>query len=165
MQDLTGIRGGNVALNVYDLLSGHLHLQSEILVQIGEREYDYETRTWQEVGLHATTALQCSDTFFWGSADAEEVTAETLPVLEQVVADLAPLRAAANAAGEAKRARFFEYAVSDLYASRIRGMRPQGAVYTRRYSSIPEVWPMFDAAGPEREVGFGNPIASPDSEC
>jgi hypothetical protein len=47
----------------------------------------------------------------------------------------------------------------DLFVCRERKMRPQGAVYPedRRF------WPLFDACGPEREVGLGNPHASPEA--
>lgn len=43
---------------------------------------------------------------------------------------------------------------ADLFAAKVRGMRPQGACYTY-YPK--ELWIEFDQAGPEREIGFGNP--------
>lgn len=43
---------------------------------------------------------------------------------------------------------------SSLFACRSRKMRPQGACYPDDH---PELWPLFDACGPEREVGMGNP--------
>lgn len=48
----------------------------------------------------------------------------------------------------------FQGVFCDLFAARVRGMRPQGAAYT---FYPPETWPLFDACGPEREIGFGNP--------
>lgn len=46
--------------------------------------------------------------------------------------------------------------LTDLYAARVRHERPQGACY----AAYPrQLWPMFDAVGPEREVGIGNPYA------
>jgi hypothetical protein len=40
-----------------------------------------------------------------------------------------------------------------LYACRRKHMRPQGA----SYPSDKELWPLFDACGPEREISLGNP--------
>lgn len=46
--------------------------------------------------------------------------------------------------------------VANLFACKVMRMRPQGAAY----SYIPEdLWDLFDEAGPERAVGFGNPSA------
>ena len=41
-----------------------------------------------------------------------------------------------------------------LHCARKNGMRPQGAAYHR---SAKEIWHLFDACGPERETGIGNP--------
>jgi hypothetical protein len=84
----------------------------------------------------------CSDDFFWGSADGERVTSESLSQLEQAFKDC-------------------EKAVPDfgplygnmLYAARRRKMRPQGAAYPE-YKAL---WPLFDACGPERKIELGNP--------
>lgn len=44
--------------------------------------------------------------------------------------------------------------ISLLFSARSRGMRPQGAYY----KLFPrDTWELFDACGPEREVGVGNP--------
>jgi len=84
--------------------------------------------------------IDCSDLFFWGMAEGEDIELEA-----------------------------FNQAVDDcngnlpvgslLYCARQREMRPQGAYY----SYFPEeLWELFDACGPEREVGFGNPYAPGD---
>lgn len=89
-------------------------------------------------------AAICSDAFWWATADAEKITLETLPELEQAFVDTE----AACTAGEV-------YA-GMLYAARRRKMRPQGAAYPEER----ELWPLFDACGPERPIdkgGFGNP--------
>lgn len=52
------------------------------------------------------------------------------------------------------RNEFYGSYALDLYSCRIEGMRPQGAVYRHNKK---ELWPLFDACGPEREVGLGNP--------
>lgn len=98
---------------------------------------------WRVEGSQIYFAANVSDVFAWGGADAEDITPERLPLLEQAYADL-------KAVGS-------EEYMPDLYAARIRGMRPQGAAYpkTRRAQAL------FDACGPEREIGLGNPKRPP----
>jgi len=82
--------------------------------------------------------INCNDLFMWASADGEPITEETMPLFRKAYDDC---NQDANIAGQ-------------LYCSRIKQMRPQGACY----SSIPKnLWHLFDACGPERETGFGNP--------
>lgn len=80
--------------------------------------------------------IVCSDLFAWALADLEKVTPEDFPefkkALEDAGGDDGPL----------------------LYCCRKRGMRPQGAFYNHFDK---ENWPLFDACGPERETGIGNP--------
>lgn len=92
-----------------------------------------------------TFLLNMNDVFAWACADAEELTLENLPVFEQAVKDCME----ACDVGEA-------YA-PNLFAARIRKMRPQGAAYP----PDKELWPLFDAAGPVREIGLGNPYGHP----
>ncbi|MER6492651.1 hypothetical protein [Streptomyces griseorubiginosus] len=89
-----------------------------------------------------------SDVFAWGGADCEPITPETLPVLEQALADLRAIGA--------------EDFVADLYAARLRQMRPQGAAYpSGTHKAWREVSALYDACGPERELGLGNPKPAP----
>lgn len=82
--------------------------------------------------------VNCRDLFLWGTADSEELTEETLPEFEQALTDAAET-----------------YRGPDLYCARRRKMRPQGACY----KNIPKnLWPLFDACGPVRDVGIGNPL-------
>ena len=84
----------------------------------------------------------CNDLFYWAVADAEHITEETLQDFNKAIDDCA---------GNKDLGAW-------LYCSRIRKMRPQGAAY----SYIPEeLWPLFDACGPERPTdssAFGNPF-------
>lgn len=80
----------------------------------------------------------CSDVFFWGSADSETITEETFPDF---------LKAVDDCKGSKEIGAW-------LYCARIRKERPQGAAYT---FIAKDLWPLFDACGPEREVEFGNP--------
>lgn len=104
---------------------------------------------WRTDGEYApvTFFVNCNDVFCWGCADGEDVTPANLGVLEQAIADCEAIDAVVGSC----------YAV-DLFASRVRGMRPQGCCYPddRRF------WPLLDAAGPVREVGIGNPY-TPES--
>lgn len=101
-----------------------------------------------EVRLYANV----SDVFAWGGADAEEITPATLPALEQAYADLKAVEA--------------EEFTAELYAARRRGMRPQGAAYpSKTHESWRQVSALYDACGPERGLGLGNPKAAPAHEA
>lgn len=88
-------------------------------------------------------AVDVSDVFGWGGSDAEDVTPEHLPVLEQAWRDCKAVDAD-------------EWTV-ELYAARVRGMRPQGAAYPTEAA----IAALFDACGPERPTGLGNPRKPP----
>lgn len=90
----------------------------------------------------------CNDTFWWATADCEQITPENFEILETAFADLDKIGGLV-AAGQATR----------LFAARIRKMRPQGAVY--KYLDK-ELWPLFNACGPERTPSWGNPNALPE---
>ena len=93
--------------------------------------------------------INCNDLFWWATADAEEVTPANIQTLRQAFAD-------ARAAS-----KYGHIWAGELFAARSRGMRPQNAAYPK---DDPEMWPLFDAAGPEREPDkkpFGNPHQHP----
>lgn len=90
-----------------------------------------------------TFFVHCNDLFTWGSADCEDVTPENIALLDQSYTDCR------------------KYG-SDLFCARVRKMRPQGAVYSMIDK---EYWPLFDACGPERPKGFGNPYAQGEKEA
>lgn len=80
--------------------------------------------------------INCNDLFFWGCADLEPITESTFPELKQALDD----------AGDGDGPY--------LYCARRRKMRPQGATYTWFDKKNIK---LFNACGPEREIGFGNP--------
>ena len=80
--------------------------------------------------------VNCNDAFYWACADCEPITAESLPDFRKALEDS-------------------EYDGPLLYVARRRQMRPQGAMY--KYLERKD-WPLFDACGPKREAGFGNPV-------
>lgn len=90
-----------------------------------------------------TLLVNCNDLFFWGCSDCEEVTPENISILEQAVKDVEAITGSQRHADQ-------------VFCCRVRGMRPQGACYDERYFPKP-IWPLFDAAGPERKTGLGNP--------
>ena len=84
--------------------------------------------------------ILCSDTFAWGVADLEPIeTLDDVDLLNQSCLDVGPIPIYGT----------------DLYCARKRNMRPQGACY-KCYNK--EHWPLFDACGPVREIGFSNPV-------
>jgi hypothetical protein len=94
--------------------------------------------------IHASVNI--SDVFWWGGADAEDVTPETLPALERAYTDLRAIHPTAD------------MYTAELYAARLRGMRPQGAAYPKERAATQA---LFDACGPERPTGLGNPHRPP----
>jgi hypothetical protein len=100
-----------------------------------------------ETGLHFSA--ECSDVFFWAYADLESITPATIDLLEQTRQDLL------DATGGDHRALV---ELADLYAARVRKMRPQGALMRH---VLPSLWPLYEACGPERAVEFGNPSPWP----
>lgn len=101
---------------------------------------------WHVERHRVVFSADVSDVFAWGGADAEEITPSNLPVLEQAYADLKAVCAEEHAA--------------DLFAARVRRMRPQGAAYP---TALP-AQRLFDACGPQRPPGLGNPKAAPRSD-
>ncbi len=112
----------------------------EELLSFAAKHEVYDELHWNE---DLTVAVRCNDVFWWATADAEELTADTLDIFKQAVIDSGSLCGPI------------------LYCSRQRKMRPQGAFYK---CIATEYWPLLDACGPEREADtepFGNPTAQP----
>ena len=109
----------------------------DLLRLLGKEElYD---AVWWTADLHFFVG--CNDVFGYACADAEEITPEQLPLLRQAIADA---KEADNVVGSCYGCL--------LFAARVRGMRPLKASYPREQ----KLWPLFDACGPEREIGFWN---------
>lgn len=96
--------------------------------------------------------VNCNDIFWWGTGDAEDITAENVAVLEQCKRDIGEI-----VGGLTRRADVWCW-TGVLFCARVRGMRPQGAVY--KY--VPrELWPLLDGAGEARVVDALNPYERP----
>ena len=96
-----------------------------------------ENEEWESLFWHTDLnfLMNCNDMFYWGCADAEDITNESLDELARAFQDSEDHGAA-------------------LYCARQRGMRPQGAFYSYVDESD---WRLFHACGPHRETGPGNP--------
>ncbi len=99
---------------------------------------------WRVDGDYApvTFMVQCSDVFWWGTADSEQINPEDLDALEAAFRD---------ASAACKNGDVY---APELFCARKRGMRPQGAFYKGMNEAL---WPLFHACGAERETGLGNP--------
>ena len=107
-----------------------------------------------------TISVICSDIFVWGCADLEDIEGpDDLELLRQSMKDVQEVGGRTASHGP------------ELYCSRKRQMRPQGAFY--KYLDVydykkdqprelnkeatQKLHDLFNAAGPEREVESGNP--------
>ncbi|MFI5831038.1 hypothetical protein ACIA6C_27955 [Streptomyces sp. NPDC051578] len=115
----------------------------EVLTIFAKAE-SHDTLLWWAKGDSIELWANVSDIFDWGSADAEAITPDRLPILQQALADL--IEAGSTAW------------LAELYAARIRGMRPQGAAYP----AAPGVQALLNACGPARATGLGNPKPIPE---
>ena len=82
-----------------------------------------------------TFLVKCNDLFYWATADAEEVTVDSLPALQQAIEECLAIDPTLGA-----------LVGVNLYAARRRQIRPQNCCYPE----CKELWPLFDAAGLER---------------
>lgn len=93
---------------------------------------------WRVDGEYApiTFLLDCSDTFHWATADCEPLTEHNIHILEKAVADIRAISPSDV------------YWAPELFAARVRRMRPMQAAYPRN----PALRPLFDTCGPPRDV-------------
>lgn len=108
---------------------------------------DHASWFWRMDGNRVKLFANCSDIFDWGCADGEEITPENIGQLRAAYADC---KAVEGYVGTCYGA--------ELFCARVRQMRPQGAYYE---GMSPAIAALFDACGPLREVGLGNPKKHP----
>jgi hypothetical protein len=104
-----------------------------------EKADDFESLMWRvTLKPYCVTEIKmfagCSDFFHLATADAEEITADDLPLVEQCVADL-------GGTGE-------EFYLAELFAARKRKMRPLRSAYK---GMAPAVAALFDGCSTEEE--------------
>jgi hypothetical protein len=107
---------------------------------------DRDELLWSIKDNEVSFSAECSDAFWWGCADAEDITPENIGRLEVAIADA---QAATGTTGWGTPSE----AVL-LFVARERKLRPQGAMYEHIDAKL---WPLFDAAGPERVTGPEDP--------
>jgi len=108
--------------------------------------------------IDALDDCECSDEVFWSQRRCYVPLNDVFHWAVSDVEDLAASNAAdfVQAHQDCKEAKAYGFG-SMLFACRVRKMRPQGAYYKH----IPrEVWPLFDACGPERPAGPLNPVGT-----
>lgn len=104
-------------------------------------EYDIASSLYWNADLEF--CIICSDLFAWGRTDCEAIESEN---------DIDLLIKSCEDCG---------LNGPELYCARKRKRRPHGAYYQYFDASV---LPLFDACGPYREVGLGNPYASGKDE-
>jgi hypothetical protein len=113
--------------------------EAAAVLSVFERADDYESLMWRvdmrpapEPGVKLFAL--CNDVFFWATADAEEIAAADLALLEACLADLAKARE--------------PYYLAELFAARKRKLRPQKPVYKGMNEATAA---LFDACCTEEE--------------
>ena len=102
-----------------------------------------EELRWRVDGDGLVFSVDCSDTFYWGTADGEDIAEADLPDLHRAVAD-------------ARGCPGGEDLWASLWCARRRGMRPMAAFYRQVLGDPPDselpgtLAVLFDAAGPAR---------------
>lgn len=85
---------------------------------------------WNVSGTSIKFFVNCSDVFWWATADLEEVTAENIGILKQAYEDAGDIYG------------------GDLFAARVRKLRPQQPYWSRIQDE--RIQAFFLAVGPER---------------
>ena len=93
--------------------------------------------SWRMDGEYAPIRfyINCGDLFYWATADAEDLTPDNITIMEQAIEDCKKL------------VLWGTIYADSLFAARVRKMRPQKPAYPKNH---PELWPLYDACGPER---------------
>ena len=102
-------------------------------------DYTYQIHTWNGT---IYLSINDSDLFAWGYYGEYYLAPSDIDALRQTYVD-----------SEKVLPRFGSIHAPRLFCCRKSKWRPQGAAYPDEK----ELWPLFDACGPEREVGLGNP--------
>lgn len=125
-------------------------------------EHDSTDSVWWRVDEDGVRFLiNCNDLFYWASADCEEITPDNFTVLATAISDC---QKALRASADPKISDDIYVKVYGfhngliLFCARVRNERLQGAAYPKEK----ELWPLFDACGPARPIGIGNPYKDPD---
>ncbi len=122
------------------------------------RYLEHQSLEWQydvvtELDGSIVIYYLCNDLFFWGCSDSEQIRPEDIPDIKQAFKDVDD--------AEPKMCKWdLGMIAMPLWVSRKRKMRPQGCCYPKQK----QLWPLFDACGPERESGAGCSNKRPEGE-
>lgn len=119
--------------------------------------YERHGLWWRKVGDDPALRMfvECSDFFAWGCSDVEALEDTTVPVFIESLADAEAATTQVTPGWDGPEGAL-------LFCARNRQMRPQGAYYPYLHSAT---WPLFDAAGPARAIGLGDPVARPSMKA
>lgn len=131
-------------MNLHRLDRLHFLEQALSLFGYGEGQCDPAYLRWHVGAAGAELSVDCGDVFDWGGSDREDLTPDNVHVLTRSLKEC-------HALGHAD-------AGATLFCARVGKLRPQGALYDLL---DPSLWPLFDACGPPRQVGIGNPRKHP----
>ena len=108
-----------------------------------------ESLWWRTDGLYApvTFMVNCSDTFFWGTADSEHLTPENISILEEAVRVCVLLEQTCTDPNNTRHRHASRFYATVLFCAKIRNMRPVRSAYPADFS---EISALYDACGPER---------------
>lgn len=99
---------------------------------------DTEDLWWRDDNGVLSFYVRCSDTYWWATADLEDVGPEDLAALRQAKADLAS-------------DKDHSFLWPTLWVSRKRSLRPMRAWYRALGLENSQAQVLFDACGPERD--------------
>lgn len=127
-----------------------MNKKMEFLMKVLKLFADYELQGqlhWEceEEDDPISLSVNCNDLFWWGSGDSEDITPENIQVLEDSIKDCKKIKHSMVGHG------------IELFAARVRKMRPQGCCYPDRFPENKKLWPLLDACGPKRKIDSGNP--------
>lgn len=128
---------------------------TEVLHFFGEEHDQHWDLWWRVWDGEVRFFVNCNDLFCWACADSEDITPENFPMLRQCFDDVRALYPK-----HSLDYRFPKEALN-LFCARMRKERPQGAAYPKNR----DLWPLFDACGPEREIDQGNPYKPGEREA
>lgn len=111
------------------------------ILRVLELTQESEDLTWLVKDGRARFFVSCNDLFFWACADGEEITPDNVELFAQAIADCRSIE------------RSLEEWGGNLFACRVRKMRPQRPAYPQNETNDPDIAKLialFDACGPER---------------
>lgn len=131
----------SLVLDVIRLLAPYDIGRDQIFYGWSDRRWDSSLQSAVPTEPRYSMSIECSDEFWWASADAEAVTRENFHLLKEALEECMALEKVNEGC----------MAILDaplLFCARSRNIRPMKATYK---DLDPWTIPLFDAIGPERD--------------